>query len=334
MFQTDIIRWMQSFDAPTVRLFFQGISLLGEREFTTLLVVVLIFGVDHRRGFVITQVVLWTTIVTSILKDAVALPRPVDVDLLVAHLGRGDLVPHAFIDRGAHGFWAPLPPDVVAYYRTLHTLSYGFPSGHCSSSLAGWGSTALLFRRPWLFWTAGILALMMPLSRMYLGKHFLADVLGGMLLGLLALVVFFLAQKRFNLIAPELPRAATRRAFPSLASTLFLILLPLAGMALPGETRHISSTLLGLNLGYLVTGGMRSMGRITTMGRRAAMIGAALLAYAAATIALRWLLFPFRASQPDLTAAVQELITAVLVIVVPALLSMKLYRDSLLANHR
>ncbi len=302
MFQTDIIRWMQSFDAPTVRLLFQSISLLGEREFYTLLVVVLIFGVDHRRGFVITQVVVWTTILTSMLKDAIALPRPVDVDLLVAHLGRGNPLPHAFIGRGAPGFWAPLPSDVVAYYQTLHPVSYGFPSGHCSSSLAAWGSTALLFRRPWLFWTAGILALMMPLSRMYLGKHFLADVLGGTLLGLLALVVFFLAQKHFTIVAPGLPRATTRHAFPSLGSTLFLILLPLAAMVLPGEARHISATLLGLNLGYLVTGGMRSMGRITSMGRRAAMIGAALLAYAATTIALRWLLLPFRASQPDLTA--------------------------------
>jgi len=61
--------------------------------------------------------------------------------------------------------------------------SYGIPSGHASSSLAVWGYLAFSIRQRWLWIAAGVLVLMIGISRMYLGVHFLHDVLAGWLLG-------------------------------------------------------------------------------------------------------------------------------------------------------
>lgn len=72
---------------------------------------------------------------------------------------------------------------------------YSFPSAHAALSLAFYGFLAFvivrgdaspLWRRGALL-TAGILSLLIGFSRLYLGVHYLSDVLGGYLLGAVAL---------------------------------------------------------------------------------------------------------------------------------------------------
>jgi hypothetical protein len=60
--------------------------------------------------------------------------------------------------------------------------SYGLPSGHASGALAAWGGLATLLARRWLWWLAGPLIGLISLSRLYLGVHFLSDVVVGWLL--------------------------------------------------------------------------------------------------------------------------------------------------------
>jgi undecaprenyl-diphosphatase len=84
--------------------------------------------------------------------------------------------------------------------------SPSFPSSHASLSMAVFGMLAFCVRGPAqgrrrflvflyaLLW-ALFLAVIVGLSRVYLEKHYFSDVVGGWLLGLVFVIVFYLASK-------------------------------------------------------------------------------------------------------------------------------------------
>ncbi|MFC4453340.1 phosphatase PAP2 family protein [Deinococcus sonorensis] len=59
----------------------------------------------------------------------------------------------------------------------------GFPSGHAQLSATLWLGMAAQLGRRWFWWVAGVLVLLISLSRIVLGVHYPLDVLGGLLLG-------------------------------------------------------------------------------------------------------------------------------------------------------
>ncbi|MBF9255302.1 phosphatase PAP2 family protein [Pontibacter sp. 172403-2] len=85
-------------------------------------------------------------------------------------------------------------PANVAYYEVEH---FSFPSGHATTALAQYGLIAyFLYRhyrkrrqRQLILGAAIILILIVGFSRIYLGVHYLSDVLAGFLLGILWLLV-------------------------------------------------------------------------------------------------------------------------------------------------
>lgn len=93
---------------------------------------------------------------------------------------------------------APRPLDL---YDGISAFS--FPSGHTGLSVAVYGFLAVLIarelplQRRWMPYTAAAL-LVIPIgfSRLYLGAHWLSDVLGGLALGLACLALFGIAYRR------------------------------------------------------------------------------------------------------------------------------------------
>lgn len=76
--------------------------------------------------------------------------------------------------------------------------TYGLPSGHAANSYSFWGFLSSRLRARWFSWLAMFLILMVALSRIYLGVHYVHDVLGGWLLGALILIAFNKYEKQLS----------------------------------------------------------------------------------------------------------------------------------------
>lgn len=79
------------------------------------------------------------------------------------------------------------PPVAV---RLVHVSGSSFPSGHATVSVAVWGAIALVFAsgrrvrtKVLLGAAAGMISLVVGVSRLYLGVHWFTDVVGGFALG-------------------------------------------------------------------------------------------------------------------------------------------------------
>lgn len=125
------------------------------------------------------------------------------------------------------------PRPELGFYAE-QTLS--FPSGHASLSVAFYGFVAYVLlrgRRTWkssaaiLFWTL-FLILMIGFSRLYLGVHFLSDVWGGYLMGMLWLLIGIssaemLRHKPYPTFLQETSAATRAKFFTAGLFTLLLI---------------------------------------------------------------------------------------------------------------
>lgn len=165
-------------DAFTV--FFRAVTFCGDQ--TTVIVLCVIIIILPSRAKIGLPVALMTgvgTAVQSIIKDAVARPRP-------------DM-----------GNWLVGETDWLGF-----SFGYSFPSGHANASMIFWVALAILAGRVLILKgkprAASVLrvvffifAVLIGISRLYLGVHYPSDVFGGWMLAGLLLIVFFALYKKF-----------------------------------------------------------------------------------------------------------------------------------------
>jgi membrane-associated phospholipid phosphatase len=143
----------------------------------------------------------WLTAVMRVVTDLGAAAVLVPL-VLAAGLGwrwwHGSWRPLALLAGAAAGAWMvqvavkqlverPRPPTGLAL---SHATGFGFPSGHATDAAAVYGMLAVLLARPGRRATrvaavagAGGLVALVALSRLYLGVHWLTDVVAGVGLG-------------------------------------------------------------------------------------------------------------------------------------------------------
>lgn len=185
MFQTAIVHWLQSVVPPLLGALLRLVTTLGYAPTYFVLLLILLFGVRFRSGMLLAAIVLLNLVVTESLKRAFAFPRPSDVDPTVA-VAPPDSAPAA----AAPGpFWSLPAAEPTARVRAEPAPSFGLPSGHVSNATAFLVGFALIARRRRLLPWAAVWVGLMALSRMYLGRHFLGDVLGGLAVGLLSATI-------------------------------------------------------------------------------------------------------------------------------------------------
>jgi membrane-associated phospholipid phosphatase len=81
--------------------------------------------------------------------------------------------------------------------------SFGIPSGHAQNALGVWGLPALYFRKTRVWIGTLTLVFLIGFSRLYLGMHFIHDVIAGWLLGLVILWLFSVCWKRAAVWLPK-----------------------------------------------------------------------------------------------------------------------------------
>lgn len=188
MFQVEPILCLQSFDWPPLAWLLSGVTLLGYAPVYAALLLVLAFAVRLRPTLAVLGGLLLSGLVTEALKDGVAYPRPDEIDSRVRKSFGS--VPAQLHDRGgAPDFWSTPRPEAVLAVRQHAAGNYGFPSGHVSAAAAFVLCAAYFFRSRRLVAFGAAWVPAMALSRMYLGRHFLGDVLGGLAVGLVSAAI-------------------------------------------------------------------------------------------------------------------------------------------------
>jgi membrane-associated phospholipid phosphatase len=139
---------------PPMRL----LTYLGSEDFFFIVLPLVYWSIDSRIGLQIALVLSTSSILNSIFKLAFASPRP---------------------------YW--VSEQVRAYAAES---SFGIPSGHAQYAVAIWSVMANGVRRRWAWIAALVLMLLIGASRVYLGVHFVQDVIAGWLIGAVILGVF------------------------------------------------------------------------------------------------------------------------------------------------
>ncbi|MCP5053217.1 MAG: phosphatase PAP2 family protein, partial [bacterium] len=152
--------------------------------------------------------------------------------------------------------------------------------GHTSTAVAVWGSIYLYFARwtelipalagkknrggkekkQWGHMVAIVFLITIPFSRMYLGRHFLGDVLGGYLLGFAILLLFYQGVYRNEPLMAFLFEKALylRLNWKTMVTAIYFVLTPFLLLLLPLDPWQpkmkitLTALLLGMNLAFLL----------------------------------------------------------------------------------
>ena len=128
------------------------------------------FGGRLRVGVTLILAIVFADAMTVAAKGAIASPRPHAVDARVRTFG---------------AFESGLPP--IPTGTSVPADDFGFPSGHVATTTAWAMGLAWSRRKSWQLGVAATWVALIAVSRMYLGRHFPADVLGGLVVGVAAL---------------------------------------------------------------------------------------------------------------------------------------------------
>ena len=157
----EVLIWLESVRNPLANVFFHAASELGSELAYMAILVVCYLCCDHRFGFHLLVMFLLGVYANAQLKALFDTARP--------YVMYPDRV-HALYQSGVYG---------AAY-----------PSGHATNATVVWGLIAVRARRRALRWGAVVLAVAIAFSRVYLGVHWPADVVGGILAGAALLLIY------------------------------------------------------------------------------------------------------------------------------------------------
>jgi membrane-associated phospholipid phosphatase len=146
----EAIHFVQLWHNTWLDWFYETVTRTGEAPFMLAVVAFFLWRGNRRIGYSLGFALVVAWVVAFGLKDICQIPRPITFD---SHI-------------------RVLRPEGVA--------GYSFPSGHMARAGALVGVTVVLVRRRWVWVAGGVFMLVMAASRLYMGAHTLADVVGGL----------------------------------------------------------------------------------------------------------------------------------------------------------
>jgi len=169
----DVVYAIQTIATPWLDTLMTLVTDLGSEEAYIAMVIAIYLALDARIGQKLGVLLVTSFFINQYAKGWFDTPRPFELD-----------------------------PDVVRTERALAGAGgAGFPSGHAQSSATFWLYAAALVRRPWFWLVAVLLVALIAFSRLYLGVHIPADVVGGATIGI-ALVAFAVLIDRSGMRLP------------------------------------------------------------------------------------------------------------------------------------
>ena len=140
----------------------QIFTFLGQENFFFLVLPLIYWSLDAGLGLRVAMILTTSNYLNAILKLLFITPRP---------------------------YWVSSQVEPLSAEST-----FGTPSGHAQNAAAIWGTMAAgaSARRRWAWVGAILLIFLVGFARLYLGMHFLHDVLAGWLIGLALLFAFLI----------------------------------------------------------------------------------------------------------------------------------------------
>lgn len=197
-FGLDVILWFQSWRDETVKTVFQVISFTGEEVFLIACMTLVYWCVDARLGRRLSIFMVFSAWINFWCKEWWQRPRP------------------AAVSPEVH-----TADDWIRPASKGPTTSFGLPSGHAQAAMTLCGYLATHVRRWWFTLLMVVCILLVCMSRLVLGMHFPQDLIGGILLALLALLLFIWLE----------PKATRWLSAQSLSAQIAAILAAAAAMA-------------------------------------------------------------------------------------------------------
>ena len=157
----DFLYWLEGIRMPVLNEFMLAITTLGEETAFLAMALIFFWCVDKKRGYLLMSVGFLGTMFNQFMKLWFRIPRPwvLDENFTILEQAR----------EAASG--------------------YSFPSGHTTSAVGTFGSIAVSSRKRWAQVLSVTVAVLVGISRMYIGVHTPADVLVGALTSILLIVL-------------------------------------------------------------------------------------------------------------------------------------------------
>lgn len=249
----ELIQALQTF-SPSLDAAMDAISFLGRTEFYLIFIPYIYWAVDASLGLRMLLALVAVDFTNSTTKILLRQPRP---------------------------YW----------FGQVEGLSeeptYGYPSGHAADSLGFWGYLAYRVKKSWLSFLVVVIVLLVGISRLYLGMHYIHDVLGGWALG--AVVLWIFARNESKVAAWLRSRSLGQNITAAFGASLAMILIAFSASALAGNSSDPAawsnfsalsrSPSYGFSLGGVLFGGlsgyfkMKANARFDEGGTRAKRIG-------------------------------------------------------------
>lgn len=210
-FEITLIEKLQAIRNPVLDSVMLALDYVDSSPSWLLIILCVLFLYHHRPGVQMLFLLLLSGVLNQDLKALCAQPRPFE-----------------------------LQPTV----EMVHLTSFGFPSGAAQTVLVLFGFLALEIRKQWCWWLCSCIVLLISFSRIYLGVHFVSDVIGGWIAGVLLLTAYLYA-------LPFIKHLIYKSSRLALYTLLFLACITLICICITPAGPPIALFGLGAGFGFL-----------------------------------------------------------------------------------